>query len=108
MSSARSNQLLVGVVAGAGALALAVLALWAWQEADLLSRNFGVARPDVLRPGIRCGAAVGAVVSQWLLLQWVIGHFFPVRRGDRLAWRVLQGLAMVALISAVALGLASR
>lgn len=90
------------------ALALALGALWLWQNAAWEARAMASPRPDVLRDGIRCAAVMLAALAQWVVLQQVIGRLYRIQAGDRFAARAAQVVAAAAGVSAAALYLASR
>ena len=99
-------------------LALLVSALWAWREAVRLADGFR--RPEVEAWAVRSAAVAAAAAAQALLLVVVLKRreraddlslFEPIQRPDPLgkllscAAGIVSG---VALVSAVALGLAGR
>jgi hypothetical protein len=98
---------LAGAMGALVALALMVTALWTWGRAGWLAAD--ATRPDVARWAVRSGAVSVAAVAQLLLLTFVATPIFRRRNffGDaaRLAVSVV---ACIALVSAVALGLAGR
>lgn len=94
------------VVGVALATSLMILALWAWQQAGHIAIE--VDRPELVRWAVRCAAVAAAAMAQAVLLILVIGNVYRTRTLD-LALRFLTaGVFAVALVSAIALGLASR
>lgn len=89
------------------AMALMVAALWAWGRAGWIAADSQ--RPDVARWAVRSAAVSAGAVAQLLLLTFVAGALFRSRRFTADFARVAVGIvACVALVSAVALGLAGR
>jgi hypothetical protein len=90
----------------AGAMALMLAALWAWNNADALGR--GAERPQVLAWAVRSAAIALTAGAQVMILTWLVGALY--RRdlfGDVL--RLSAALVCsIALVSAVALALAGR
>ncbi|HEX3356214.1 MAG TPA: hypothetical protein VHS31_04455 [Tepidisphaeraceae bacterium] len=88
------------------ALSMVVAAMWAWNDARRLAE--GSARPDVTLWAVRSAAVALVAAAQAMILTWVVSLIY--RRdlvGDVL--RLFAALiAAIALISAVALGLAGR
>jgi hypothetical protein len=88
------------------ALSMVVAAMWAWNDARRLAE--GSARPDVMLWAVRSAAVALAAAAQAMILTWVVSLIY--RRdlfGDVL--RLFAALiAAIALISAIALGLAGR
>jgi len=100
------KSMIGSTVAAVIAAGLVAASLWGWQHANHLADAW--ARPDVAEWAVRSAAVGVAAVAQLLLATLVVGAYY--RRGwfDRLLG-VAAGLALgVALVSAVALGLASR
>jgi hypothetical protein len=94
------------IIGGLLSIVLVVSGLWAWQSALRLSA--AATRPEVALWSVRSGAVALAAVAQLLILTLVVrrarGSDFP-----RNVLRVGAGLvAGVALVSALALGLAGR
>ena len=88
------------------AISLMILALWAWQQASRIS--FEADRPELVLWAVRCAAVAAAALAQTVLLTLVIGNVYRTRTLD-IALRVLTAAVFtVALVSAVALGLAAR
>ena len=100
----------VGVwIGGIVAVALMVVALWAWQHAAEVASDGGAARPYVAAWAVRSAAVAAAAAAQGVLLVAVVGRVYqrhgPVDAALRLSAAIVF---MVALVSAVALGLAGR
>src|SRR5215203_3312747 len=90
-----------------GALVLMVAALWAWARAGWIAAD--ATRPDVARWAVRSAAVAAGAVAQLLLLTFIAGRMFRHRNLNADAARLTMGLvAGVAIVSAVALGLAGR
>ena len=101
----------VSLYAGAmAAVALMVLGLWAWQHAaEVGTGAFGsTAQPYVAKWAVRSAAIAAAAAAQALLLS-VVGRVYR-RQGALDAVLRLSAMLVfaVALVSAVALGLAGR
>jgi len=98
------------LVGGAAvSLALMVLGLWAWQHAAEVVGDGGAARPYVAKWAVRSAGIAAAAAAQAVLLIAVVGRVY--RRHGALddVLRLLTLLVFaVALVSAVALGLAGR
>ena len=98
---------LAGAMGGMIALALMVMALWAWGRAGWIAAD--ATRPDVATWAVRSGAVSVGAVAQLLLLTFVAAPIFRRRNFFGDAARLAVSLvACVALVSAVALGLAGR
>lgn len=104
---------IVVVAAGILALSLMVLALWAWGQAGPLTAY--ATRPEVARWAVRSAAVSAGATAQLLVLTLVIGQLQQRQRRFRRSsvtsnvMRITAGLVgSVALISAIALGLAGR
>jgi hypothetical protein len=94
-----------------GAVALMVLGLWAWQHAaEVATDTLGsTAQPYVAKWAVRSAAIAAAAAAQAVLLTAVVGRVYG-RQGALDAVLRLSALLVfaVALVSAVALGLAGR
>jgi hypothetical protein len=89
------------------AVLLMITALWAWGGAGAMAGE--ATRPEVERWAVRSAAVAVAAVSQLLLLTFVAGRLFEPRRFGADVLRLTVGVvAAVAIVSAVALGLAGR
>ncbi|CAN5456711.1 hypothetical protein BH09PLA1_BH09PLA1_14780 [soil metagenome] len=104
------RQFVVTIVTPLGAavaLMLMVTALWAWGRAGWIAAD--ATRPDVARWAVRSAAVAAGAIAQLLLLTFVAGRIFRHRRFMADAARVCASVvACVAIVSAVALGLAGR
>ena len=102
-------QSMIGsTLAAVVAAGLVAASLWGWQHASRVADAWAWARPDIAEWAVRSVAVAVAAVAQLLLATLVVGAYY--RRGwfDRLLG-VGAGLVLgAALVSAVALGLASR
>ena len=102
----RSVSLYAGAMA---AVALIVLGLWAWQHAAEFATGApgSAAQPYVAKWAVRSAAIAAAAAAQALLLSSVVGRVYG-RQGALDAILRLSALLVfaVALVSAVALGLA--
>ena len=90
-------------------IALLVLGLWAWQHSAEVASDGGAARPYVAKWAVRSAAVAAAAAAQAILLIAVVGRAYN-RHGvldDVLRLSSILVFA-VALVSAVALGLAGR
>jgi hypothetical protein len=103
---------IVVVAAGILALSLMVLALWAWGQAGALTAY--ATRPEVARWAVRSASVSAGATAQLLVLTLVIGQLqrrSQLRRSSVTSnvMRITAGLVgSVALVSAIALGLAGR
>jgi hypothetical protein len=98
---------LAGSIAMMIALTLMVMALWAWGRAGWIAAD--ATRPEVARWAVRSGAVSAAAVAQLVLLSFVAAPIFRERNFSAdLARLAACAVAGVALVSAVALGLAGR
>ena len=97
---------LTTIMGSFAAISMVVAGLWAWNDARNLADS--TTRPDVTLWAVRAAAVAVAAASQAMILTWFVGRIY--RRdlfSDML--RVFAGLiAAVALVSAIALGLAGR
>lgn len=109
------RQMLATVLTPLGAavaLLLMVSALWTWGRAGWIAAD--ATRPDVARWAVRSAAVAAGATAQLLLLTFVAGRIFRprgIQSGNFSAdlARLTMGLvAGVAIVSAVALGLAGR
>ena len=94
---------------GAGtltAIVLMVAALWAWQTGPHLA--FDADRPDVVLWAFRSAAVAAAALAQAVLLLLVLGSLYRRRRLDVALGVTTAAIFTIALVSAVALGLAGR
>ena len=99
-----------GVVFGSlVTVALMVAALYAWRHAAELAGDWGASRPYVAALAVRSGAIAMAAGAQVVLLTLVVGRLFARRQLVDEVLRLAAGLvAALALVSAIALGLAGR
>ena len=96
-------MMLIGVIAAA---ALMVAALWGWQNATWLVSE--TARPDVAGWAVKCGAVCAAAGAQVVVMTFVVSAIYRrdvVGEGIKLAAALVF---TVALVGAIALGVASR
>ena len=100
----------MSLVGGAlASVALLVAGLWAWQHAGKVAADSAAARPYVATWAVRSAAVAAAAAAQAVLLVAVVGRVYR-RHGvldDVLRLTAVLVFA-VALVSAVALGLAGR
>jgi hypothetical protein len=103
-----SARQFAGALGAMAALVLMVMALWAWGRAGWMSAD--ATRPDVARWAIRSGAVSVAAIAQFVLLTFVAAPVFrsPRRLTADLMRLTVGTVAGVAMVSAVALGLAGR
>jgi len=102
----KAMSLVGGAVAS---VVLLVAGLWAWQHAAEVATDGAAARPYVATWAVRSAAVAAAAAAQAVLLVAVVGRVYG-RRGvidDVLRLTAVLVFA-VALVSAVALGLAGR
>jgi len=98
---------LVTPVGSAVALLLMVTALWAWGRAGWIAAD--ATRPDVARWAVRSAAVAAGAIAQLLLLTFIAGRVYRHRNFNSDVARLTMGLvAGIAIVSAVALGLAGR
>jgi len=99
----------VTIAAALFAAGLVVLGMWAWQSAaDIAIERFGSARPDVAAWSVRSGAVAAIAAAQAILMSIVAGRVY--RRGtfDAIVGLTAGAIFAIALVSAVACGLAGR
>lgn len=94
------------IVGGAVSMILMVIALRAWSQAANWSMN--ASRPDVASLAVRSGAIALIAIAQGVALIWVVGKLYQRRLADDLLKLAALGVTAIALVAAVALGLASR
>lgn len=94
------------VLGGVVSMILMVIALRAWTQAANLSVN--ATRPDVAWWAVRSGAIALMALAQTIGLIWVVGKLFQRNLADDLLKMLSLGVTAIALVAAVALGLASR
>ena len=100
----------MSLVGGAVAsVVLLVASLWAWQHAAEVASDGGAARPYVAKWAVRSAAVAAAAAAQAVLLIAVVGRVYG-RHGvlDDVLRLTAVLVVAVALVSAVALGLAGR
>src|SRR5580698_9192879 len=90
----------------AAAIGLMMAALWAWQIGPHLA--FDADRPDVTLWAVRSAAVAAAALAQAVLLLLVLGSLYRRRRLDVALGVTTAAIFTIALVSAVALGLAGR
>ena len=97
---------LTTILGSFAAISMVVAGLWAWNDARNLAD--GTTRPDVTLWAIRSAAVAVAAAAQAMVVTFIVGRIY--RRdlfSDML--RVFAGLiSAIALVSAIALGLAGR
>ena len=100
------HSMIVSTSAAVIAAGMVTASLWGWQNAAAVTEQWG--QPDVAEWAVRSAAVCVAAVAQLLLATLVVGAYF--RRGwfDRLLGAGAMLVLGVALVSAVALGLAGR
>ena len=106
----------VALVGSVAALGLMVVALWAWTRA--LELGAGATRPEVASWAFRSGAVAAGALAQLVLLTCVahaLGRVGPATAtgaarplGSDVLRLSMSIVASVALVSAIALGLAGR
>ena len=102
---------LTTILAGFAALSMIVAAMWAWRDARQLAE--GTTRPDVTLWAFRSAGVALAATAQALIVSFVVLKIYRRRAGGPDLFcdvlRLFAGLvAAIALISAIALGLAGR
>ena len=98
---------LAGAMGSLIALGLMVTALWAWGRAGWIAAD--ATRPDIATLAVRSGAVSVAAMAQLVLLTFVAAPIFRERKFSADLARVAVSLvACVAMVSAVALGLAGH
>jgi hypothetical protein len=97
---------LLTLAATLAAVGLMVIALWAWGQSALLAQTGS--RPQIMLWAIRSAAIAAGATAQLLMVTLIIGSFY--RRGllAHLAGVFATLVAMLALVSAIALGLAGK
>ena len=90
------------------AVALMVAGLYAWRHASAIAGDWNATRPYIAAWAVRSAAIALASIAQVVLLTLVVGRLYPRQLVDEVL-RLAAGLVgTVALVSAVALGLAGR
>lgn len=89
-------------------VALVIGGLWTWQASADLVADWPVARPDVMIWAIRCGAVAAIALGQLLALRFAVSAIYRRRMLDDLLRLSSAVACVIALVSAVALGLAGR
>jgi hypothetical protein len=95
-----------GIVIAAGAvvaMAMVVVALWAWRGADDMVADWDIARPAAALWAIRSGAIAAAALAQVVIFGVVAGRIFPRRRGDQAVVLAAAGIFLLALLAGVTL-----
>ena len=100
------HSMVVSASAAVISAGMVAASLWGWQHAAALADDWG--RPEVAEWAVRSAAVCVAAVAQLLLATLVLSAVY--RRGwlDRLLSAGAMLVTGVALVSAVALGLAGR
>src|SRR5215207_1292365 len=107
MTVRQTAATLVTPLGAAVALVLMVAALWTWGRAGWIAAD--ATRPEVARWAVRSAAVAAGAVAQLLLLTFVAGRVFRHRDFTADVARLTVGVvACIAIVSAVALGLAGR
>jgi hypothetical protein len=91
------------------AVGLIVVALWGWQQADVVVSMVGWEKRTVGAWSVRCGAAALVAMAELVALTLVVGRVY--RRPDAFCGVAKFSALVVGLVctvSAVALGLAGR
>jgi hypothetical protein len=88
------------------AIGLMVAGMWAWQRGPHLA--FDATRPDIALWAVRSAAVAAAALAQALVLLLVVGNLYRTRALDVVLRAAAAAVFLVALVSAVALGLAGR
>ena len=94
------------LVSGAVSMILMIIALRAWSEAANLSVN--ASKPEVAHLAVRSFAVALIALAQAIGLVWVVGKLYPHTLADDLLKLLSFGVTAVALVAALALGLAAR
>lgn len=94
------------ILGGAISMILMVVALRAWSQATNWSAS--ASRPDVATLAIRSGAIALIAIAQGVALIWVVGKMYQRNLADDLLKLLAVSVTAVALVAAVALGLASK
>jgi hypothetical protein len=101
--TAKSFLISLGLIVSTG---LVLISLWAWQEAPHLQLDAD--RPEVILWAVRTAAIAAGALAQTVMLVLVVGNIYRTRAVDVLL-RFMTGMVFaVALVSAIALGLAGR
>lgn len=100
------HSMIVSTSAAVVAAGMVAASLWGWQNAANVANDW--AQPDVAEWAFRSAAVGLAAVAQLVLATLVVGAYY--RRGwfDRLLGVAAMVVFGIALVSAVALGLAGR
>jgi hypothetical protein len=96
------------VLAMAGAAALVIAGLFAWQAAADWVSEWPVNRPELVIWAIRCGAIAAVTLGQLLAVRFAFSAIYRRRLLDDLLRLSTAVACVIALVSALALGLAGR
>ena len=96
------------VMAAGIALVLLVGAMWMWHHSEDLIVEWGVERAAVALWALRVACIAAAAAAQTMLVVYVIGQLYRRDRFSDLLGASAALLFVLALVGAVALGLASR
>jgi hypothetical protein len=102
------TRAIIVIAAAIAAMGMVVAALWAWQGAPDMVDDWDVLRPDQMLWAIRSGAIAAAALAQVVIFGVVAGQFFPRRAGDQAVVIASAAVFVIAVIAAVALGMAGR
>ena len=97
---------LTTILGSFAAVSMVVAGLWAWNDARQLAE--ATSRPEVTLWALRAAAIAVAAAAQAMILTFIVGRIY---RRDLFSdvLRIFVGLiAAIALVSAIALGLAGR
>ena len=100
------RSMAVTTLAGAAAIVLMVSCLWAWQSAGEFAVD--ASRPYVATLAARSAAIALGAAAQVLVLTLVVGRIYRRQLVDDVLKLSAAAVMLVALVGAVALGLAAR
>lgn len=101
-------RIIISLGAAVMAVALISFAIWIWQDAPERLVEWDAARPLAMLWAIRSGAVALAALAQVLVVVLAIGKLYSRRRLDDVLRLGFSAMAVLAMVSAVALGLAAR
>lgn len=97
---------LVTLAASLAAVGLMVVALWAWGQSATLAQTG--TRPHVMLWAVRSASIAAGATAQLLMVTLIIGAFYHRGVLAHLVGVFVTLVATLALVSAIALGLAGR
>jgi hypothetical protein len=97
---------ITSAIAATGAVVLVIVALWLWQHASSMTQVYE--QPQLVAWAIRLIGIALAALAQVILLALVLPVVYRSGRTERLITLCAGMVVALALVSAIALGLAGR